>query len=172
MAQTVENTQDDLSRRYGAAVRVVGAAILLTLLLVALALSGVLDGALGFNPMAANVLRISIIFLAFGAFAFRRTKFSAMRLQDIAALRGTSGLLETLQWTTISVALIGVVIALCGFAVSLMIGYWLETILLGGVALVVLFYCYPRRAAWQRVVEALGEEATGGAGRAAKGTIA
>src|SRR5204863_203089 len=119
-----------------------GAAILLTLLLVALALSGVLDGALGFSPIVANTLRISIIFLAFGAFAFRRTRFSAMRLQDIAALRGTSGLLETLQWTTISVALI------------------------------VLLYCYPRRAAWQKVVEALGEETTGEAGRAAKGTIA
>jgi Flp pilus assembly protein TadB len=122
--------------------------------------------------MVANVLRISIIFLAVGAFTFRRTKFSTMRLQDIAALRGASGLLETLQWTTISVAFIGVVIALCGFAVSLMTGYWLETILLGGVALVVLLYCYPRRAAWQKLTEALGEEATGEAGRVAKGTIA
>jgi len=161
VANTVETTQDELTRRHATAVRVVGAIILLTLLLIALALSGVLFGAVGFNPMLANILRISIIFLAGGAFAFRRTKFSAMRLRDIAALRGTSGLLETLQWTTVNVAVIGGVIALFGFAVSLMTGYWLETILLGGVALVVLLYCYPRREAWQSVVAALSEEATG-----------
>ena len=171
MAQTVEKTQDKLSRRYGAALRVVVAALLFTLLLVALASAGVLTGSLNFNPTLAGALRITIVFLGIGAVVFRRTRFSAMRLQDIAALRGESGLLETLQWTTIYVALIGGAIALLGFVISMMT-VWTDMLWLGGIAVIVLLYAYPRRAAWQRVVEALGEEANGEAGRAAKGTIA
>ncbi|HST52042.1 MAG TPA: hypothetical protein VLJ61_08530 [Pyrinomonadaceae bacterium] len=172
MAKIVETTQDELSRRHTQAARFVGAIIFLTLLLIVVALSGILNAAVSFNPLLANILRISIIFLAGGAFAFRRTKFSAMRLRDIAGLRGASGLLETLQQTTVSVAIIGGVIALFGFAVSLMTGYWLETILLGGVAIVVLLYCYPRRDAWQSVVAALTENSNVEADGVAKGTIA
>ena len=170
MAQTVENTQDDLSRRYGSTLRVVVAAFLFTLLLVALAAAGVLTGSLNFSPTLAGALRITIVFLGIGAFVFRRTRFSAMRLQDIAALRGESGLLETLQWTTIYVALIGGAIALLGFVISMM-SVWTDMLWLGGIAVIVLLYAYPRRASWERVVSAAGGEA-GEAGRAAKGTIA
>jgi hypothetical protein len=171
VATTVETTQDELSRRHAAAARFVGGVILLTLLLVVVALSGVLSNAVSFNPMLANILRISIIFLAGGAFAFRRTKFSAMRLRDVAALRGATGLLDTLQRTTVAVAVIGGVIALFGFVVSLMSENRIEAVLLGGVAVVVLLYCYPRRNAWQSVVAALAEDENAGADGAAKGTI-
>ena len=170
MAQTVENTQDELSRRYGAALRAVVAAFLFTLLLVALAAAGVLTGSRNFNPTLAGALRIAIVFLGVGAVVFRRTKFAAMRLQDIAALRGESGLLETLQWTTVYVALIGGAIALLGFVISMMT-VWTDMLWLGGIAFIVLLYAYPRRASWERVVSAAGGEA-GEAERAAKGTIA
>lgn len=171
VATTVESTQDELTRRHAAAARFVGGMIVFTLLLVAAAVSGVLRSALDFNPMLANILRISIIFLAGGAFVFRRTMFTAMRLRDIAALRGTVGLLDTLQRTTMIVASIGGVIALLGFVVSLMTEYWLEAVLLGGVAVVVLFYSYPRRDAWQSVVAALADDGNTGTDGIAKGTI-
>jgi hypothetical protein len=171
VSQTVESTQDELARRYRASVRVVIAVFVLTLLLVALALTGVLDGALTFNPATAGALRLSVIFIGIGAIVFRRTKFSAMRLRDIGALRGASGLLETLQLTTIYVALAGGVVALLGFVISLMTGDGMDMIYFGVIAAAVLLYAYPRRAAWQSVVAA-AERESDAAGQSAKGSIA
>jgi hypothetical protein len=171
VAQTVDDTQGEFERRHAAAVRVVGAVFTFTLLLVVLALSGKLGGALRFDPVTANSLRFVIVFLGVGAVVFRRTRFSAMRLQDIAALRGTTGLLETLQTTTVYVAIIGGVIALIGFLISVMTGAGTDMIYLGIIAVAVLLYCYPRRAAWQTVVRALAQ-GDGDPVRAAKGTIA
>ena len=171
MAQTVEVTEGELERRHAAAVRVVVAVFVLTLLLAGLALSGVLAGAVRFNPTTANALRFAIVFLGVGAVVFRRTRFSAMRLQDIGALRGADGLLDTLHSTTVAVALVGGVIAVLGFVISVMTGAGTDMLYLGVIAVAVLLYCYPRRAAWQAVVRAM----TGGEvdpARAAKGTTA
>jgi hypothetical protein len=41
----------------------------------------------------------------------------------------------------------------------------------GGVALVVLLYCYPRKSAWQRVVQGIEQEGITGAS-SMKGKIA
>jgi hypothetical protein len=169
--QTVESTQSELARRHGAAVRVVLGVFVFTLVLVALALAGVGVGSLNFNPTLAGVLRITVVFLGIGSLVFRRTRFSAMRLRDIAALRGASGLLETLQITTVCVALIGGVVALLGFAISMMTGDGKDMVYFGVIAAAVLLYAYPRRDAWQSVVAAAAQE-SGEAGQAAKGTIA
>lgn len=171
MEQTVESTQSELVSRHRAAVRVVSVAFTFTLLLVVLALAGVARGALSPNPITTGALGIAIVILGVGVVAFRRTRFSAMRLRDIAALRGTSGLLETLQTTTICVALVGGVIALMGFIISVMTGYGRDMIYFGIIAAAVLLYAYPRRAAWQTVVAAAARE-SGEAGQAAKGTTA
>lgn len=171
MAQTVEGTQGELERRHAAAVRVVVAVFVFTLLLVALALSGVVAGSVRFHPTTANALRFAIVFLGVGAVVFRRTRFSAMRLQDIAALRGAPGLLATLHSTTVSVALIGGVIALLGFLISVMTGFGTDMIYMGVIAAAVLLYCYPRRAAWQAVVRAT-TDGDADPVQAAKGTIA
>ena len=170
MANRFDNTQDELARRHGAAVRVVSAVFTLTLVLAALAL--VLTPRLSrfSNPVGAPMLLFVILFIAVGSMIFRRTKFSAMRLRDITALRGASGLLETLQRTTVYVALAGGVIAVLGFAFTVMSGQKNNFLYPAGIAVVVLLYCYPRRAAWRRVLDALAEpdEDAGGA----KGTIA
>jgi hypothetical protein len=169
LAQTVEGTQGELERRYAVAARVVKAVAVFTLLLMVLALTHVLAGAIRFNPATANSLRFVIVFLGIGAIVYRRTRFSAMRLQDIAALRGASGLLRTLQTTTVTVALIGGLVALLGFVISVMTGVGTDMLYLGAVAVAVLLYCYPRHSAWRAVVGA----AEGGEGdpvRAAKGT--
>lgn len=170
MANTVYNTQDELARRHGAAVRVVSAVFTLTLVLAALAL--VLTPRLSSfsNPAGAPMLLFVILFIAVGSMLFRRTKFSAMRLRDIGALRGATGLLDTLQRTTVYVALAGGVIAVLGFAFTVMSGQKINVLYTTGIAVVVLLYCYPRRAAWRGVIDALAEpdEDVGGA----KGTIA
>ena len=171
MSQTVESMQDELSRRHRAAMRVVIAVFVLTAMLVALALTGALDGALAFNPVMAGALRLSVIFLGIGAIVFRRTRFSAMRLRDIGSLRGSSGLLETLQLTTIYVALAGGVVALLGFVISLMTGDGKDMLYFSVIATAVLLYAWPRRAAWQSVVASMGRE-TDEAEQSSKGSIA
>lgn len=171
MANTADNARDELTRRHGATVRVVFAVFLFTILLAVLALVVAPRSSLTFNPMLANTLRFVIVFLGAGAFYFRRTKFSAMRLRDIGALRGAPGLLATLQRTTVLVALIAAVIAALGFYISLLTGDGKDMLYFGGVAAIVLIYCYPRRAAWASVVDA-AVEPPGGAESAAKGTIA
>jgi hypothetical protein len=170
LAQTVEGTpQGDLERRHSAAARVVLAVLVFTALLMGLALAGVLAGAVRFDPATAGALRFVIIFLGVGAIVFRRTRFSPMRLQDIGALRGPAGLLRTLETTTVTVALIGGLIALLGFAISVMTGFGTDMLYFGVIAIAVLLYCYPRRAAWRAVVAA-AERGEGDPVRAAKGT--
>jgi hypothetical protein len=171
LAHTPDSTQDELARSHGAAVRVVFAVFLFTALLAVLAFFVAPRVSLTFNPTLANTLRFIIVFLGIGALYFRRTKFSAMRLRDIGALRGASGLLATLRGTTVSVALIAALIAALGFYISLLTGDGKDMLYLGVIAVAVLLYCYPRRAAWASVVNATAEP-PGGAESAAKGTIA
>jgi hypothetical protein len=170
VTQTVEGTQDELARRHRAAVLVVGAMIALTLLLMLLAQTSLFEESLEPNPQLGGSLRIVTALFAAGALLYRRTKFSAMRLQDIAALRGMTGLLRTLQTTTVNVAFIGGAIAVMGYVVRLLTGATSDK-WFGVVALAVLFYAYPRRAAWQRVVDAT-EQPSPGASTTAKGTTA
>lgn len=171
MAQTVESTQGEVERRHAVAANAVKLVGIFTLLLMLVALSGFLSGAVRFNPTAANTLRFIVIFLGIGAIVFRRTRFSAMRLQDIGALRGAAGLLDTLQTTTVIVALIAALISILGLLISIMTGAGTDMLYFGVIAIAVLAYCYPRRAAWQSVVRATvrGE---GDPVQAAKGTLA
>ena len=98
-------------------------------------------------------VRITILIFGLGAVALRRTKFSAMRLQDIAGLNGPSGLLITLQRTTLQVALLGVVIAVVGFIATLMTANDFYSYGASLVAVAVLLYCYPTRTSWQRALQ-------------------
>lgn len=124
------------------------------------------------DPTLAMALWIAILVFGLGAFVFRRTRFSAMRLQDIAALQGITGLLATLYGTTVLVAYIGGAIALMGFIITIMTGNPFDMLRAAGVALIVLLYSYPSRSAWKRVVH--GIEQTGDANDTspAKGRIA
>jgi hypothetical protein len=104
-------------------------------------------------PELEMAVLVSILILGLGAIAFRRTRFSAMRLQDIAALKGPGGLLITLQRTTLQVALIGTATALTGFAATLLTGEPSYTYRGGVIAVAVLLYCYPSRSSWQRALQ-------------------
>jgi len=185
--QASSGTEDELARRHRAAVRVVGGVFALaSLLLLVAAVRWATAAPRTFSDLAAETvgraapeaspdptlliaLWLGVIFLALGAIYFRRAKFSPLRLQAVAGLRGRAGLLHTLQKTTVLVTLIGAVIAVIGFASSLMTGLLGDMLRAWLIASVVLAYAYPRRAAWRRVVEAADDA---GADRAAKGTFA
>jgi hypothetical protein len=100
----------------------------------------------------------AILVFGLGAFVLRRTKFAAMRLKDIAALKGMSGLLKTLQDTTVQVACIGGAIGLMGFMLVILSGDWTYTLRAIGVSIIVLIYGYPFRSAWERVARQLAPE--------------
>ena len=104
------------------------------------------------NPSIDIGVRIVILILGLGAVVWRRNKFQPMRLKDIAGLAGVSGLLKTLEKTTLQIALLAAAIALTGFVCTLMTGndrysYWA-----GGIAVIVFLYCYPTKKSWLRTL--------------------
>lgn len=105
------------------------------------------------NSSLDIAVRISILIFGLGAITLRRTKFAAMRLQDIGGLKGPSGLLITLQRTTVQVAIIGAAIGVIGFVGTLLTGNEFYTYVAGVVGAVVILYAYPVRSSWERAVQ-------------------
>lgn len=105
------------------------------------------------NPPLDIMVRISILIFGLGAVTLRRTKFATMRLQDVASLKGPTGLLITLQRTTLQVAFLGAIISAMGFVATVLTGNDFYTYGAGLVALAVLLYCYPVRTSWERAVK-------------------
>lgn len=124
------------------------------------------------DPSLAMALWIAILICGLGAFVFRRTRFSAMRLQDIAALQGVTGLLATLYGTTVLVAYLGGAIALMGFIVTIITARPGDMLRAAGVAVIVLLYDYPVRSAWKRVVHGIEQSGDANDAQPAKGRIA
>jgi len=158
MTPSAESLQNELVRRHRAASFVVVGFFILDAVLLAIAL---LAGERIFRPGDRSIamgLWIAVLVFGLGAFVIRRTKFAPMRLKDVAALKGVSGLLKTLQDTTIQIACIGGAIALMGFMITIRTGDWTDMLRAVGVSAIVLFYGFPFRSAWERVVRQLGQD--------------
>src|SRR5260370_24868014 len=158
MMSNSQNVQDELSRRYRKTSMVVVAFLVLDVGLVVLAFFASNSIYRAGDPSIVMALWIAILVFGLGAFVIRRTKFAAMRLKDITAVKGVSALLKTLQDTTIQVAAIGGAIALMGFVIMILTADSSHLLRAGGVAAIVLIYCYPFRGAWQRVVTQLADK--------------
>jgi hypothetical protein len=104
------------------------------------------------NPPLDIAVRIVILMLGLGAVVWRRNKFQAMRLQDIAGLAGVTGLLKTLEKTTIQLALLGASIAAIGFVSTLVTGNERYSYWSGAIAVIVFIYCYPTKSSWLRAL--------------------
>ena len=149
--------QSELDRRHRSATIIVLFFFVLDVVLVAIAY---LAGPRIFrpaNPQIAFGLWLVILVCGLGVFVLRRTRFSAMRLQDLAAVKGVSALLATLQGTTIQVASIGGAIGLLGFIITIITGDWTNMLRAAGVSVIVLVYCYPFKSAWQRTVRQVSD---------------
>jgi hypothetical protein len=162
-AMTPASIQEELTARHKSATNVVLIFFALDVVLLALAYFGGPRLSRPKNPQVAVGIWIVILVCGLGVFVLRRTRFSAMRLQDIAAVKGTSALLKTLQGTTIEIASIGGAIALMGF-ISTIVAYpfdWSNMLRAAGVSVIVLIYCYPFKSAWEKTVRQLapGESA-------------
>ncbi len=147
------NVQAELQRQHKATVTTVLSLLVAVVLLCVLAFVSQRFLVQRSNASLDMGVRISILIFGLGAIALRRTRFAKMRLQDIAALQGASGLIATLQKTTLLVALIGAAVALIGFTSTLMSGAPLYTYQAGVVAAAVLLYGYPVRTSWEQAVK-------------------
>ncbi len=151
-AALTENVQSELMRRHKTTATTVLSLLVAVVLLSVLAMVSQKFLTPRNNQSVDIPVRISILIFGLGAIALRRTQFAKMRLQDIAGLQGASGLLITLQRTTLRVVIIGVVIAVLGFVATLVTGAPLYTYQAGVVAVAVLLYGYPVRASWEQAV--------------------
>ena len=151
-----EMKEDELTRSHRDASRAVQLLVTVSLALVALAFAGVgLPLPASFlAPQLYGTLWIVVLFFGLGAVALRRTRSTPARLQDIAALRGTTGLLASLRKTALLIALLGGAISVLGFVLYSGWRDELDMLKAGVVAVAVLLYGYPRRESWRRVVEA------------------
>lgn len=151
-----EIDERELTRVHNRARMIVQALITLSLLLVVLAFAGVRfePPARLLDPNLYRALWIVIVFLGLGAVVLRRVRSNAARLQDIAGLWGQSALLASLLKTTLFVAALGFSAAVLGYLAHLLTRDPSDALRASVVAVAVLVYGYPRRAAWRRVLEA------------------
>jgi len=155
MSENIESIQDELSRRHRLATMAVLFFLTLTVVLVVIAYFAAERIFRPADPKIALGLWIVILICGLGVFVLRRTRFSAMRLKDIAAVKGTSAMLRTLHGTTVQVASIAGAIALMGFVITILTADWTNMLRAAGVSIIVLFYCYPFKSAWNRAVREL-----------------
>ena len=157
MDPTSPEAQADLARRHKAAATTVLGLIVATVLLSVLAVLA----RPYLNPKPNLVLdmavRIVILIFGLGAVVWRRTKFQPMRLQDIYGLSGATGLLQTLEKTTVQLAVLGAGIASIGFIATLMTGNERYTFWAGAIAIIVFIYCYPTKSSWTRALNRFSE---------------
>ena len=153
MEATSPEAQAELARRHkAAATTVVGLLVAIVLLSIVAFVSRPYLIEKPPNWPLDYATRLVVLFFGLGAIAWRRNRFSPMRLQDIAGLAGVTGLIKTLEKTTLQLALLAVVIAVIGFVVTLMQGNELYTYWSCAIAVVVLIYCYPTKSSWLKTV--------------------
>jgi hypothetical protein len=157
MTPTPGGLPNELSRRHRSATIFIVGFLALDLALLVLAYFAAEKLFRPNDPSLIMGIWIAILVFGLGAFVLRRTRFAAMRLKDIAALKGMSGLLKSLHDTTIQIAFIGGAIALMGFIVTILTGDWTSMLRAAGVSAIVLMYGYPFRSTWERVARQLSD---------------
>ena len=105
------------------------------------------------NPPLDIAVRIVILVVGLGAVVWRRTKFQPARLQDIVGVAGVTGLLQTLEKTTIQIALFGAAITAIGFISSWVTGNEWYTYWASAISVILFIYCYPLKSSWISAVK-------------------
>ncbi len=96
---------------------------------------------------------VTAAILAIGSIVIRRAQMQGMKLEVVAGTLGVEGLIKHLLKATILAAAIAEIIGVLALLVAFFGGDRSDVIRLGVVALAVSLYNYPRRLAWQRVVD-------------------
>jgi hypothetical protein len=156
---TAANVPAELSRRHKTAATTVLGLLAVTVLLCVIAYFGKRYFWQQPNPSLEMAVWITIFVLGLGSIVWRRTKFSTMRLQDIGALQGATGLLSTLQKTTLQLALAAAAMSAIGFAATVRTGDDFYTYRAGAIAAAFLIlYCYPTKSSWIGTLQRFAEK--------------
>lgn len=99
-------------------------------------------------------LWVTILALAVSAFLLRRVILAPAVLRDTATVKGVAGLLQSLQTKTILLAIIGGIVAVLGFIISLASGNYSDMLRAGLIAIIIIFIAFPRKSSWQRLAQA------------------
>src|SRR5215472_1917724 len=149
----------ELERRRRGALRIVLSLMVLTVLL---SLAAWL-GKSRFSPRESQgldtLVKISIVFGLLGV-VWRRARLASTRLQNIGTLKGTEGLLQALEQTTLQVAILGAIIAIIGFVATVLSANDYYAYGTGLVGLFVLLCSYPLQHSWQRVLKTFGPQSS------------
>jgi FtsH-binding integral membrane protein len=154
---TLPEAQAELARRHKAAATTVLGLIVATILLSVVAFLARPYFTEQPNIVIDMAVRIVILVLGLGAIVWRRTKFQPMRLQDVFGIEGVTGLLKTLEKTTIQLAVLGAAIASIGFVTTLVTGNERYTYWAGAISIIVFVYCYPTKQSWLRALYRFAE---------------
>ena len=152
MDPTSPEVQAELNRRHKAAATTIVGLIVATILLSVVAYLSRPYLYEQDNPPLLMAIKLIVLVLGLGSVIWRRTKLASMRLFDIVGLAGSTGLLKTLEKTTLQMGLFGAAIALLGFIATLSMGSEVYTYWSGIIALVVFAFSYPRKSFWQKVL--------------------
>lgn len=93
------------------------------------------------------------VILAIGSVVFRRSQMHRFRLEVVTLKRGPEALIKHFVTVTIVSAAIAEIIGVLGLIGTLLTGETDVVVRLGIVALAIIFYNYPRRAAWQHAID-------------------
>ena len=145
--------QAELARRHRSAATTVAGLLVATILLSVVAFLARPYFIEKPNPPLDIAVRIAILVIGLGAVVWRRTKFAPLRLQDIVGLAGVSGLLQTIEKTTIQISLFAAAITAIGFVSTLVTGNDWYTYWSSAIAVILLLYCYPLKSSWISAVQ-------------------
>jgi hypothetical protein len=104
-------------------------------------------------PQTRMPLLLAALALAFASLIVRRIQFGRGRLEWVAHKRGVAALIKHFFITTVISSALAEAIGLLGLAISFLGGSQMEVISLGVIAFVMTLSNYPRRAAWEQVVD-------------------
>jgi hypothetical protein len=107
------------------------------------------------DTSSLTAMWVLIIFIAAGALVVRRVFYSWDRLKNIKLLRGSDGLLQTLQSNAILLGAISEFIAILGFIIAMMSGAVFDVVRAELVALITFLINFPRKSVWNRIAASL-----------------
>ncbi len=96
---------------------------------------------------------VAALLLAFASLVVRRVQFGRGRLEWVAHKRGVEALIKHFFTTTLIASALAEAIGVLGLLIGFLGGSQMEVVSLGVIAFTMTLSTYPRRAAWEQVVD-------------------
>ena len=152
MTEISPENRSELEKRYRTTTIVIAFQIFTVVVLIVAAWFAAQSSNNSVSAETITTLWAAVLFIAVGAFLARRMLFSWERLRNSALLKGVSGAIQTLQFNSILIGVIGETVAIVGFLIALLSGNKWEMFRAGAIALVVFLANFPRKSVWTKIV--------------------